>query len=99
RAAGMGSYRNRRRPDDPVGQSRRDGMTSTDITASSSAPPSAGIDPITAAVIGGGLRSIAVEMGYRLARMAYSSIIRESEDFGCALCDAQGRQLCEATQS
>ena len=55
-------------------------MTSTDITASSSAPPSAGIDPITAAVIGGGLRSIAVEMGYRLARMAYSSIIRESED-------------------
>jgi N-methylhydantoinase B len=74
-------------------------LTSTDITASGSAPPSAGIDPITAAVIGGGLRSIAVEMGYRLARMAYSSIIRESEDFGCAICDHEGRQLCEATQS
>jgi N-methylhydantoinase B len=57
------------------------------------------IDPITAAVIGGGLNSIAVEMGYRLARMSYSSIIRESEDFGCALCDADGQQLCEATQS
>lgn len=56
-------------------------------------------DPVTAAVIGGALRSIAVEMGHRLARMSYSSIIRESEDFGCALADAQGRQLCESTQS
>ena len=61
--------------------------------------PRTAIDPITAAVIGGSLRSIADEMGYRLARMSYSSIIRESEDFGCALCDDEGRQLCEATQS
>jgi N-methylhydantoinase B len=72
-------------------------LTSTHI--SPGAPPTTAIDPITAAVIGGGLRSIAVEMGYRLARMAYSSIIRESEDFGCAICDHRGRQLCEATQS
>ena len=43
--------------------------------------------------------SIAVDMGYRLARMSYSSIIRESEDFGCAICDHEGRQLCESTQS
>jgi N-methylhydantoinase B len=57
------------------------------------------VDPITAAVIGGALNSIAVDMGYRLARMSYSSIIRESEDFGCAICDHEGRQLCEATQS
>jgi N-methylhydantoinase B len=57
------------------------------------------IDPVTAAVIGGALNSIAVDMGYRLARMSYSSIIRESEDFGCAICDHEGRQLCEATQS
>lgn len=57
------------------------------------------VDPVTAAVIGGGLTSIAVEMGYRLARMSYSSIIRESEDFGCAICDDQLRQLCESTQS
>ena len=27
-------------------------------------------------------------MGYKLMRMAYSSIIRESEDFGAAICDA-----------
>ena len=40
------------------------------------------VDPVTAAVIAGALDSIAVEMGHKLARMAYTSIIRESEDFG-----------------
>ncbi len=57
------------------------------------------VDPVTSAVIAGALDSIAVEMGHKLARMAYSSIIRESEDFGCVLCDADGRQLCESAQS
>lgn len=57
------------------------------------------IDPVTAAVIGGALESIATEMGHKLARMSYSSIIRESEDFGCVICDAEGRQLCESAQS
>ncbi|HYC82888.1 MAG TPA: hydantoinase B/oxoprolinase family protein, partial [Solirubrobacterales bacterium] len=57
------------------------------------------VDPVSAAVIGGALDSIAVEMGHKLARMAFSSIIRESEDFGCAICDADGRQLCESSQS
>jgi N-methylhydantoinase B len=57
------------------------------------------VDPVTAAVIAGALDSIAVEMGHKLARMAYSSIIRESEDFGCVLCDADGYQLCESSQS
>ena len=57
------------------------------------------IDPVTASVIQGALESIAVEMGYKLMRMSYSSIIRESEDFGAALLDAEGRQLCESRQS
>jgi N-methylhydantoinase B len=57
------------------------------------------VDPITAAVIAGALESIAVEMGHKLARMSYSSIIRESEDFGCVICDAQARQLAESSQS
>ncbi|MCY0881282.1 MAG: hydantoinase B/oxoprolinase family protein, partial [Firmicutes bacterium] len=56
-------------------------------------------DPITAAVISGALESIAVEMGHKLTRMAYSSLIRESEDFGAAILDATGRQLAEATFS
>ena len=57
------------------------------------------ISPIDAQVLGGALQSIALEMGRRLARMSYSSIIRESEDFGAALLDAQGRQLAESTDS
>tara|TARA_B100002003_G_scaffold212364_1_gene209426 strand:- start:1069 stop:2841 length:1773 start_codon:yes stop_codon:yes gene_type:complete len=57
------------------------------------------IDPISASVIQGALQSIAVEMGYKLMRMSYSSIIRESEDFGAALTDAQGRQIAESMQS
>ncbi|MCZ6553043.1 MAG: hydantoinase B/oxoprolinase family protein [SAR324 cluster bacterium] len=57
------------------------------------------IDPVTASVIQGGLENIAVEMGYKLMRMSYSSIIRESEDFGAALLDRQCRQLCESKQS
>lgn len=57
------------------------------------------VDPITASIIQGALDNIAVEMGYKLMRMSYSSIIRESEDFGAALCDPQGRQLCECSKS
>ena len=47
------------------------------------------VDPVTASVIQGALENIAVEMGYKLMRMSYSSIIRESEDFGAGLVDAQ----------
>lgn len=61
--------------------------------------PDRKIDPITAQVIGGALENIAIDMGHRLARMSYSSIIRESEDFGAALLDAQGRQLAESVDS
>lgn len=57
------------------------------------------IDPITARVIGGALENVAIEMGHKLARMSYSSIIRESEDFGAALLDTRGRQLCESVDS
>src|SRR5882672_8433476 len=59
----------------------------------------AAIDSITASVIQGALENIAVEMGYKLMRMSYSSIIRESEDFGAALVDAEGRGLAESAQS
>ena len=55
--------------------------------------------PFLAAVIHGALENIAIEMGHKLMRMSYSSIIRESEDFGAALTDATGRQLCECTMS
>jgi N-methylhydantoinase B len=57
------------------------------------------VDPVTAAVIHGALENIAIEMGHKLMRMSYSSIIRESEDFGAALTDAEGGQLCECKMS
>ena len=57
------------------------------------------VDSITASVVQGALENIAVEMGYKLMRMSYSSIIRESEDFGAALVDAEGRGLAESAQS
>jgi N-methylhydantoinase B len=69
-------------------------MSSQTTTASSTR-----VDPITASIIQGALENIAIEMGFKLMRMAYSSIIRESEDFGAALTDAQGRQLCECAKS
>jgi N-methylhydantoinase B len=63
------------------------------------ARPEMEVDPTTVSVIEGALESIATEMGHKLMRMAYSSIIRESEDFGAAIVDEQARQLCEARQS
>jgi N-methylhydantoinase B len=57
------------------------------------------VDAVTGAVIQGALESIAIEMGHKLMRMSYSSIIRESEDFGTALTDATGRQMCECKMS
>ena len=72
-------------------------MSSATARQSSTRPDR--IDPITSSVIQGALENIAVEMGYKLMRMSYSSIIRESEDFGAALVDAEGRGLAESAQS
>ena len=61
--------------------------------------PNIEVDVVMASVIQGALENIAVEMGYKLMRMSYSSIIRESEDFGAGLVDARGRGLAESAQS
>jgi N-methylhydantoinase B len=71
-------------------------MTTTSVDANATATR---VDPVTASVIRGALENIAIEMGYKLMRMSYSSIIRESEDFGAAIIDASGNQLCESVQS
>jgi N-methylhydantoinase B len=73
---------------------------SNDGTSAGPAPQSAvRIDRITARVIQGALENIAVEMGFKLMRMSHSSLIRESEDFGAAIIDSQGRQIAETPQS
>ena len=60
------------------------------------APPST---PVTLRVIGGAFNAIAGEMAEVLYRMSWSSIIRESEDLGCGLFDAEGREICESESS
>jgi len=57
--------------------------------------PEAHVDPVRQRVIGGSLVNVCDEMGHKLTRMSYSSIIRESEDFGCALLDERARQIAE----
>ena len=57
------------------------------------------VDPITLAVVGGALTSVAKEMAQTLYRMAFSSLIRESEDLGAGLFDPAGREFCESDSS
>ena len=57
---------------------------------------SAAVDQVTASVIQGALENIAIEMGYKLMRMSYSSIIRESQDLGAGLFDTRYNTLCES---
>ena len=52
--------------------------------------------PILMRVIGGAFSAIAKEMSGVLFRMSYSSIIRESEDLGAGIFDAQGNELAES---
>ena len=52
--------------------------------------------PILMRVIGGAFTSMAKEMGSVLFRMSYSSIIRESEDLGAGIFDADGNVLAES---
>ena len=57
------------------------------------------VDPITLRVLGGAFTAAAKEMAHVLYRMSYSSIIRESEDLGAGLYDAQGNEICESDTS
>ncbi len=52
--------------------------------------------PIMMRVIGGAFSAIAKEMAGVLFRMAYSSIIRESEDLGAGIFDRHGNVLAES---
>ena len=66
-------------------------------TAPNGASPS--IDPITLRVLNGAFTAAAKEMAHVLYRMSYSSIIRESEDLGAGLYDAEGNEICESDTS
>lgn len=53
------------------------------------------IDPITLQIIGGALHTIATEMSHVVEKMAYSSLIRESEDLGAGLYNKYGHTMAE----
>jgi len=59
----------------------------------------ASLDRVTLRVLGGAFNAVAREMAQVLYRMSYSSIIRESEDIGCGIFDAEGNELCESETS
>jgi len=54
------------------------------------------ISPLDYAVISQGIQAAAREMGVKLIRSAYSTILREARDGSAALLDAQGRTVAQA---
>ena len=48
------------------------------------------VDPITVQVVRGKVASFVEEMHYHFYRSGYSTIIRESRDFSCAILDRSG---------
>lgn len=67
-----------------------------DIRVPATRPSETGLDPVTLQVLGGSFKAIGKEMALSFMRTAYSSIIRESEDLGAGLFDAEGNELCES---
>ncbi|MBI2154386.1 MAG: hydantoinase B/oxoprolinase family protein [Candidatus Rokubacteria bacterium] len=57
------------------------------------------VDPITLAVIWGGLQSIAVEIGTTVHKTAYSEQAREGQDFSVAVFDPAGRMVAQGPYS
>jgi N-methylhydantoinase B len=70
--------------------------TTRPLAAKRPAPARRTQDPVLLRVIGGRLESIAKEMASTLQRTAYSMLCRESEDLGCGVYDARGRELAES---
>ena len=51
------------------------------------------VDPITVELLRNRISSIMEEMDYHFYRSGYSTIVRESRDFSCAILDRLGRLL------
>ena len=54
------------------------------------------LDPVDSAVIGQSLIAAAREMGAKLIRSAYSTIVREAQDASAALLDRDGNVVAQA---
>ena len=53
------------------------------------------LDPIRLEILWSGLVSIAEEMGVTLKKTAYSEMVREANDFSCALFDRDGNMIAQ----
>src|ERR1700740_2287002 len=58
--------------------------------------PSLKLDPVDYAIISQSLIAAAREMGAKLIRSAYSTVLREARDGSAALLDAQGNTVAQA---
>ena len=56
-------------------------------------------DPVLLELLWARLVSIVDEAAATLLRSSFSTVVRESHDFGCVLTDAQGRSVVQATDS
>lgn len=65
-------------------------------TASAATGERVGTDPVTFEVLASGLTSIAEEMGGVIKRSSYSPIIRDMDDFSCAVFTATGDLVAQA---
>ena len=54
------------------------------------------VDPVSMAVISQSLLATAREMGTKLCRSAYSSIVRDVKDASAGILDAQGRSVAQS---
>lgn len=61
--------------------------------------PTAGIDSITLEIIWSRLIALVDEAAVALKRMAFSTIVRESNDFCCVLLDARGNSVAQNTKA
>jgi N-methylhydantoinase B/oxoprolinase/acetone carboxylase alpha subunit len=64
--------------------------------ATAAPEPATRVDPVTFRVIGGALDTISKGMALTLFRLAGSNIIRDMEDVGTGLTDADGREISES---
>ena len=58
-----------------------------------------GFDPVTLEILWRRLVNIVDEASAALVRSAFSTVLRESDDFSCVLTDGSGRSIAQATKS
>jgi len=71
-------------------------MSSDNTTRQASLFEERELDPVTLQVLAGEFETIAEEIGNKMIRSSYSSIIRESEDIGAGIFTPEGREICES---